>query len=154
MLRFADKKQPPTEIYGAFPVLLERSDDIVTTAITTVIVRVVAAISPADAWHQPLLRLVDTVVGVGVAMGGLASLFQICRKTGSIMDNARPPYARALRARRAARTSVPSGGFEAGRRISPPCAAEGPGTIEPQDPGANRPDDGVTGLAEEPSQTL
>ena len=48
--------------------LLDRRDDIVTTGITTVVVMVVAAVSPQDAWHQPLLRLVDTVVGVGVGV--------------------------------------------------------------------------------------
>src|SRR6201987_2120819 len=50
--------------------LLGRQDDIVTTGITTVVVMVVAAISPTDAWLQPILRLVDTIVGVGVGVGG------------------------------------------------------------------------------------
>ena len=31
---------------------------------------VVAAISPRDAWEQPLLRLIDTVVGIGVGVAG------------------------------------------------------------------------------------
>jgi uncharacterized membrane protein YccC len=48
--------------------LLDRRDDIVTTGITTVVVMVVAAMSPQDAWHQPILRLVDTIVGVGVGV--------------------------------------------------------------------------------------
>jgi uncharacterized membrane protein YccC len=48
--------------------LLGRRDDIVTTAITTTVVMVVAAMSPQDAWHQPLLRLVDTVVGIAVGV--------------------------------------------------------------------------------------
>ena len=48
--------------------LLNRRDDIITTAITTVVVMVVAAISPSGAWHQPLLRLFDTVVGIGVGI--------------------------------------------------------------------------------------
>lgn len=48
--------------------LLGRRDDIITTGITTIVVMVVAAISPQDAWHQPLLRLVDTIVGVGVGV--------------------------------------------------------------------------------------
>jgi uncharacterized membrane protein YccC len=48
--------------------LLGRRDDIITTAITTAVVMVVAAISPQEAWRQPLLRLVDTVVGVGVGV--------------------------------------------------------------------------------------
>jgi hypothetical protein len=29
---------------------------------------VVAAISPQDAWHQPILRLADTVIGVSVGV--------------------------------------------------------------------------------------
>jgi hypothetical protein len=49
-------------------VLLDRRDDNITTAITTIVVMVVAIISPVDAWHQPLLRLFDTVVGIGVGV--------------------------------------------------------------------------------------
>jgi hypothetical protein len=48
--------------------LLGRCDDRVTTAITTTVVMVVAAMSPQDAWHQPLLRLVGTVVGIAVSV--------------------------------------------------------------------------------------
>jgi uncharacterized membrane protein YgaE (UPF0421/DUF939 family) len=47
---------------------LGRRDDIITTAITTTVVMVVAAISPEGGWRQPLLRLADTVVGVGVGV--------------------------------------------------------------------------------------
>jgi hypothetical protein len=47
---------------------LGRRDDIVTTGITTTVVMVVAAMSPEDAWHQPLLRLADTVIGIGVGV--------------------------------------------------------------------------------------
>jgi uncharacterized membrane protein YgaE (UPF0421/DUF939 family) len=56
--------------------LLGRRDDIITTGITTAVVMVVAAMSPEWAWHQPLLRLVDTVIGiaVGVACKWIASL--------------------------------------------------------------------------------
>lgn len=55
--------------------LLGRRDDIITTGITTTVVMVVAAMSPEDAWQQPLLRLADTVVGiaVGVSCKWLAS---------------------------------------------------------------------------------
>lgn len=49
-------------------ILLGRGDDIVTTGITTAVVMVAAALSPHQAWHQPLLRLFDTVVGVGVGV--------------------------------------------------------------------------------------
>ena len=48
--------------------LLGRRDDIVTVGITTVVVMVVAAMSPVDAWQQPLLRLADTVVGIAVGV--------------------------------------------------------------------------------------
>jgi uncharacterized membrane protein YccC len=47
---------------------LSRRDDIITTGITTTVVMVVAAMSPQDAWHQPLLRLADTVVGIAVGV--------------------------------------------------------------------------------------
>jgi uncharacterized membrane protein YgaE (UPF0421/DUF939 family) len=55
--------------------LLGRRDDIVTTGITTAVVMVVAAMSPEDAWHQPLLRLADTVVGIAVGV--------VCKWLGS-----------------------------------------------------------------------
>jgi uncharacterized membrane protein YccC len=48
--------------------LIGRPDDIVTTGITTAVVMVVAAISPRNAWIQPVLRMVDTIVGVGVGV--------------------------------------------------------------------------------------
>jgi len=47
---------------------LGRRDDIVTTGITTAVVMVVAAMSPQDAWQQPLLRLLDTVVGIALSV--------------------------------------------------------------------------------------
>lgn len=50
--------------------MLDRRDDIITTGITTVVVLVVAAISPEGAWQQPLLRLLDTVVGIAIGVAG------------------------------------------------------------------------------------
>ena len=50
--------------------LLGRRGDIVTAGITTAVVMVVAAMSPEDAWHQPLLRLAGTVVGIAVGVAG------------------------------------------------------------------------------------
>ena len=47
---------------------LGRRDDIVTVGITTVVVMVVAAMSPVDAWQQPVLRLADTMVGIAVGV--------------------------------------------------------------------------------------
>jgi uncharacterized membrane protein YccC len=54
--------------------LVRRSEDIITAAITTAVVMVVAGISPENAWEQPILRLVDTAVGilVGVAAAWIA----------------------------------------------------------------------------------
>ena len=49
--------------------LLGRRDDIVTTGITTAVVMVVVAISPQEAWKQPLLRLLDTIVGIAIGIG-------------------------------------------------------------------------------------
>lgn len=43
-------------------------DDIVTMAITTIVIMVVALISPADGKIQPVLRFIDTVVGIAVGL--------------------------------------------------------------------------------------
>jgi len=45
-----------------------RPDDTITTGITIAVVMVVAALSPQHAWRQPILRLVDTAVGVAVGV--------------------------------------------------------------------------------------
>jgi len=47
-----------------------RSEDIITAGITTAVVMVVAGISPQHAWKQPILRLIDTVVGIAVGITG------------------------------------------------------------------------------------
>jgi uncharacterized membrane protein YccC len=51
-------------------VLLRRREDIITTAVTSLVVMIVALVSPDDAWKQPLLRLFDTAVGVGIGVAG------------------------------------------------------------------------------------
>lgn len=49
--------------------LLGWREDIVTTGITTCVVMVVAAMGTRqEAWHQPLLRLADTTVGIAVGV--------------------------------------------------------------------------------------
>lgn len=48
--------------------LLGRPQDAITAAITTAVVMVVAAVSPQDAWQQPILRFADTVIGVAVGI--------------------------------------------------------------------------------------
>ena len=47
---------------------LDRRDEIVTASITTAVVMVVAGLSPEPGWLQPILRLVDTLIGVGVGV--------------------------------------------------------------------------------------
>ena len=49
-------------------IALGRRGDVVTTGITTTVVMVVAAMSSNDAWQQPLLRFIDTLVGVSVGV--------------------------------------------------------------------------------------
>jgi uncharacterized membrane protein YccC len=54
---------------GALAVSLAgRPGDAITTGITTPVVLVLAEVSPHDAWRQPALRWVDTIVGVAVAV--------------------------------------------------------------------------------------
>ena len=58
----ADIDQP--EIEGARWWIARRDGEIAA------VVMVVAAISPDHAWKQPLLRLVDTIIGVAVGVAG------------------------------------------------------------------------------------
>jgi uncharacterized membrane protein YccC len=50
--------------------LIGRPDDVATTSITTAVVMVVAALSPRSPWEQPILRLLDTAVGVVIGLVG------------------------------------------------------------------------------------
>lgn len=63
--------------------LIGRSDDIITASITTAVVMVAAGISPEHAWVQPILRLIDTLVGVAV---GLAGAWTSLRWIGPLRD--------------------------------------------------------------------
>lgn len=47
---------------------LDRPDDAVTAGITITVVMVVGALNPEKAWLEPLLRLVDTLIGSAVAI--------------------------------------------------------------------------------------
>ncbi len=49
-------------------ILIGRPGDAITAGITTAVVLGVAALSPHDAWQQPILRLTDTVIGVVVGV--------------------------------------------------------------------------------------
>jgi uncharacterized membrane protein YccC len=46
-----------------------REEDVVTAGITSAVVLVAAALSPHDAWEQPILRLADTAIGIAVGVG-------------------------------------------------------------------------------------
>ena len=48
--------------------LVRRSEDIVTAAITTAVVLCIAGMSPDKAWIQPILRSVDTAIGISVGI--------------------------------------------------------------------------------------
>jgi uncharacterized membrane protein YccC len=58
-------------IGAAVVTLMGRPDDIVTAGITIAVVMVVAGLSPEDARYQPVLRLLDTAVGVGVGIAAV-----------------------------------------------------------------------------------
>jgi uncharacterized membrane protein YccC len=48
--------------------LLGRPQDAITASITTAVILVVVAVSPHDAWQQPILRFADTVIGVAIGI--------------------------------------------------------------------------------------
>jgi uncharacterized membrane protein YccC len=61
--------------------LLQLRNEIITAAITTIVVMVVAILKPPDALSQPLLRLIDTVVGVAVGVAcSSTAVFLLGRK--------------------------------------------------------------------------
>jgi uncharacterized membrane protein YccC len=60
--------------------LFGRPDDVITTGITSAVVLVVAAISPHEAWEQPILRVFDTAVGI--AIGFVAARIAFSLKSG------------------------------------------------------------------------
>ena len=62
--------------------LIGRSEDVITASITTTVVMVCAGISPEHAWKQPILRLIDTVVGITVGVAG-AWFFMLARRIPS-----------------------------------------------------------------------
>jgi hypothetical protein len=59
--------------------LMGRPDEVVTAGVTVAVVLVVAGLSPHDAWEQPVLRLVDTAIGVviGFAAAWAAKLVDV-----------------------------------------------------------------------------
>ena len=50
--------------------LIGRSEDVVTAAITTAVVIVVAGLARHHAWQEPILRAADTALGIAVGLAG------------------------------------------------------------------------------------
>jgi hypothetical protein len=71
-------------------ILVDRAEDVITAGITTAVLMVMAGIAPQHAWTQPILRLVDTSIGLGV---GIASAW-IGLKLGSQSHGRSPAVAR------------------------------------------------------------
>ncbi len=44
--------------------LINRREDLIFAGITTAVVLIIASLSPHNEWEQPLLRFVDTIVGI------------------------------------------------------------------------------------------
>jgi uncharacterized membrane protein YccC len=61
--------------------IVGRHEDVVTAGISTAVVMVVAALAPANAWEEPILRLLDTAVGIAV---GLAAARLTCKVTARV----------------------------------------------------------------------
>ncbi|HWG63052.1 MAG TPA: FUSC family protein [Streptosporangiaceae bacterium] len=77
--------------------LAGRPGDAVTAAITTAVVLVVAAISPHNAWQQPILRFADTVIGVAVGIAAAWIGLRVLRRRTS---SGRPDHSQARRVTR------------------------------------------------------
>jgi uncharacterized membrane protein YccC len=69
---------------GTFLVMAVGHDELViTTAVTTAVLMVVAAVSPHDAWQQPILRGVDTAVGIAVGVVASSIALRLDHDRGS-----------------------------------------------------------------------
>jgi uncharacterized membrane protein YccC len=73
---------------GAFLLALAgRPQDTMPASLATVVVLVIASIDPHDAWQQPIMRLLDTVVGVAI---GLAAVWISVRLMRRVLPAAQP----------------------------------------------------------------
>jgi uncharacterized membrane protein YccC len=43
-------------------------EDVITAAITTIVVMVLAQLDPHNAWYQPVLRFLDTLLGIAIGI--------------------------------------------------------------------------------------
>ena len=72
--------------------LIGRPGDAITAGITTAVVLVVAAVSPHDAWQQPILRFADTVIGVAVGVAAAWAGLRLTRPVRRPGQAARAGY--------------------------------------------------------------
>jgi uncharacterized membrane protein YccC len=68
--------------------LLGRPGDASIAAITTAVILIVVAVSPRDAWEQPILRFFDTLIGVVI---GVAAAWVVLRVIRPRIGQARRP---------------------------------------------------------------
>jgi uncharacterized membrane protein YccC len=79
----------PVGMAALILILVDRAEDVITAGITTAVVMVMAGIAPQHAWTQPILRLVDTNIGMAV---GIAAAWA-GMKLGSQTHRRRPATA-------------------------------------------------------------
>jgi hypothetical protein len=99
---------------GAIVAMLAgQSEAVVTTGITTAVVMVVAALSPRDAWEQPILRLGDTAIGVAIGVAAAA-----CLQRAALIERSRRNVATPNRRRGVTQTVKPDQLRQPGRPSS------------------------------------
>ena len=72
-----------------------REEDVITAGITTAVILIAAALSPRDAWEQPILRLADTALGIAT---GVVAAWITWRVTSWARHGREPPDREATRA--------------------------------------------------------
>lgn len=60
-------------------ILLGRPTDAISAAISSAVVMIASRLSPHDAWQEPILRFIDTVVGVAVGIAAAWVALRVIR---------------------------------------------------------------------------
>jgi uncharacterized membrane protein YccC len=79
--------------------LMGQPDGAITAGITTAVVMVTAALTPHDAWQQPILRFVDTIIGIAVGIAAAWVGLRMLRPESRLRNPLPTRKAGALRAR-------------------------------------------------------
>jgi uncharacterized membrane protein YgaE (UPF0421/DUF939 family) len=69
--------------------LMGQPDGAITAGITTAVVMVTAALTPHDAWQQPILRFVDTIIGIAVGIAAAWVGLRVLRPGSTLRNPAR-----------------------------------------------------------------